>query len=233
MREGESSSRLQALEEQVRQVESRVSAIEVRADVVGFSLALPPASSESSPGKFSVASYASEPSSQTYATYTPPLPLSTFGATEFSETVDADHARSLWKAYLTDIDPLMKLVNHQFVEDTLLTYPQTSAQGKALLLAIFFAIRTSRPFVPLAEYQSASKALESALQTANVLSYPNVTTLSAMTMYLMCGRVNMNQDYLRTMLSLLVQLALKLHLSRDPESLGYLPSECEQRRRLW
>lgn len=162
-----------------------------------------------------------------------PLRLSPSGTTGLPEATDAEHARRLWNVYLTDIDPLLKLVNHQFVEDTLLTYPHTSAQGKAMLLAIFFAIRASRPAVPLSEYQSSARALETALQAANVLSHPNVTTLSAMTIYLTCGRVNMDQDYLRTMLSLLIQLATKLHLGRDPESLGYLPSESEQRRRLW
>lgn len=232
--QGESPARLQALEDHVRQLEARLCAIEVRGDLVGLSLALPPTiSSESSPGRRSIASYPSAPSSQGVMTTTPPLPSSTFGTTEISETVDADHARSLWHAYLTNIDPFLKLVNHEIVEDELLTYPQCSAQGRALLLSIFFAIRTSRPSVPLAEYLSSSKALESALQTANVLSHPNVTTLSAMTIYLTCGRVNMKQDYLRTMLSLLVRLATKLHLDREPETLGYLPSECEQRRRLW
>ena len=39
--------------------------------------------------------------------------------------------------------------------------------------------------------------------------------------------------YRCTMISLLVRLATKLRLHRDPAELGYLPSESEDRRRLW
>ena len=39
--------------------------------------------------------------------------------------------------------------------------------------------------------------------------------------------------YRCTMISLLVRLAIKLQLQRDPAELGYLLSECEDRRRLW
>jgi hypothetical protein len=35
------------------------------------------------------------------------------------------------------------------------------------------------------------------------------------------------------MLSLLVRMAKKLQLHRDPAELSYLPVECEDRRRLW
>lgn len=35
------------------------------------------------------------------------------------------------------------------------------------------------------------------------------------------------------MLAILVRLAMKLQLHRDPADLGYLPAECEARRRLW
>lgn len=231
---GDSPSRIQALENHVRQLESRLSAIEGRpADFASPSSSGPQYSRTSSPGRLGATAHSVELSSGNLAASNFPLRLSPSGTTGLPEATDAEHARQLWNVYLTDIDPLLKLVNHQFVEDTLLTYPHTSAQGKAMLLAIFFAIRASRQAVPLSEYQSSARALETALQAANVLSHPNVTTLSAMTIYLTCGRVNMDQDYLRTMLSLLVQLATKLHLGRDPESLGYLPSESEQRRRLW
>jgi hypothetical protein len=37
----------------------------------------------------------------------------------------------------------------------------------------------------------------------------------------------------RNMISLLVRLATRLRLHRDPAELGYLPSESEDRRRLW
>ena len=43
----------------------------------------------------------------------------------------------------------------------------------------------------------------------------------------------MDQEYLCTMLLLLVRLATKLNLDQDPADLGFDPTECEHRRRLY
>lgn len=42
--------------------------------------------------------------------------------------------------YMTNIDPLFKLVDQQFIEDSLLIYPHTSTESRALMLAISFAV---------------------------------------------------------------------------------------------
>lgn len=146
---------------------------------------------------------------------------------------DPRSVRAIWARYLTDIDPLLKLVDHQFVEDVLLTYPQPSAEGRALLSAIQFATEVCNDRISISMYETVSQTVETSFQAANVLTQPTVPKLQALTIYLTCGRVNMDQDYLCSSLSDLVRLSTILQLDRDPGELGYLPADCEHRRRLW
>lgn len=71
------------------------------------------------------------------------------------------------------------------------------------------------------------------MQSAKVLTQPSIATLQALIIYLSCGRLNMDQEYLCTMLLLLVRLATKLRLDQDPADLGFDAAECEHRRRLY
>lgn len=142
-------------------------------------------------------------------------------------------ARELWQVYLTDIDPLFKIVDHQDVENTLLTYPNGPIEKLSLLRAVFFAAEASTQTGPIPEQLAHARALEVTLQCANVLSRPNVLTVQALTIYLVCGRLNMDQDYLRCMLALLVELAMKLKLNQNPEKLDFSNPDTESRCRLW
>ena len=144
-----------------------------------------------------------------------------------------DHLRQLWEVYLADIDPFLKILDHQYVEDTLNCYPKICPTRLAVLIAIVFAYTACKTPDSLAEYHSYAKALENALQSANTLSQPSIPTLQALTIYLNCGRLNMDQEYLGTMLILLIRLAMRLRLDQDPADLGFEPDECEHRRLLW
>ena len=101
------------------------------------------------------------------------------------------------------------------------------------LLAIGFAVTACKHPYAIAEYQGYAKALERSLQFAEVLTRPTTHTLAALAVYLLCGRLHMRQDYLECMLLLLVRMAVKLKLNRDPSMLGFEAGECEFRRRLW
>jgi hypothetical protein len=65
-----------------------------------------------------------------------------------------------------------------------LTFPQaTSAAGKALMLAIHLAVWTSSSIITATEYKYSAQVLEVALQSANFVSHPSVTTLQALVWY--------------------------------------------------
>jgi hypothetical protein len=145
----------------------------------------------------------------------------------------SEHVQNLWEVYLADVDPCLKLVEHQYVEDSVMAYPAICRNQMALLMAIVFATTACKRRTPTVEYQDHARALEKALQSAEVLTRPSIPTLQALTIYLSCGRLNMDQQYLEAMLLLLVQSAIKLLLDQDPLTLGYAPAECENRRRLW
>ena len=186
--------------------------------------------STSSPGQSPDSSAASSTQAQISAGFSLRLlPQSTVDIPHLS----VDRARQLWQIYQTDIDPLLKIVNRQYVENALLSYPGGPPHRKSLLLAVSFAAVACKQPGLTPEYLGHARAVESALQSANVLSKPSISTLQALTIYLICGRLNMDQDYLRCMLALLVQLATKLKLDEDPEKLGIYFSEAEHRRRLW
>lgn len=206
--------RLQALEQRVRHLEHSLGVVEGHSGST---------SSESE------TAYSLSPTSRRR----PPVYVETLAGPSLSSRPDDTAIHATWATYLTDVDPLLKLVDHQFVEDVLLTLPQPSAEGRALLSAIHFAAEVCRDRIAIAAYQAISREVEVSFQTANVLTQPTIPKLQAMTIYLTCGRLNMDQDYLSSRLADLVRLSAALHLDRDPVELGYLPADCEHRRRLW
>lgn len=144
-----------------------------------------------------------------------------------------DNIRQLWSIYLSDIDPYLRIVDHRQVEDAISSYPQICVNRTAILLAIAFAVSSCKYPALLTKYYGHAKALEKALRCAKVSTRPSVLSLQALTTYLSCGRLHMDQDYLRTMLLMLVHVATTFRLNQDPQDLGYDTRECENRRRLW
>ncbi|KAF2689759.1 hypothetical protein K458DRAFT_414016 [Lentithecium fluviatile CBS 122367] len=111
------------------------------------------------------------------------------------------------------------------------------------MFAICFAAITSIPSSKLCRslFNQGRNALlrqyrldfEQALAKANFMSHPNVTTVQALTLFLTCARMSEEKTYVWSMVGLLIRLAMKLGLHRDPADLGLIPFLCEMRRRLW
>lgn len=219
-------ARIRALEETVRRLEERLAGIEGNAGM----MLLHSSTYQSSRSNDSDSSSSSGGRTDISTTRMPP---GSSTATMTQQLADTTFPRSLWIEYMSNIDPLLKVMDHQFVEDTLLTYPHHCIQGKAVLLAISFANQACKIPVPKVEYRNLEMALKHTLELANVYNRPTIQTVQALTLYLTCGRANMDQDYLSRTLRVLIQLAVKLDLHRNPAELGYTPSQCEGRRRLW
>lgn len=65
------------------------------------------------------------------------------------------------------------------------------------------------------------------------MTTPDMPTLQALTLYLICARQSADKRYVWTMVGLLYRLATRIGLHRDPASLGLPPFMVEMRRRLW
>lgn len=103
----------------------------------------------------------------------------------------------------------------------------------AVLIAMALAVTSCKYPDLLTEYYKYAKALEKALTCARVVTQPSVLGSQARTIYLSCGRLKMDQDYLRTMMLVLVRVATNLRLNHDPKDLEIDLREWESRRRLW
>ena len=152
---------------------------------------------------------------------------------------------NLWQIYLESVDPLLKIVHVPTTQGQILracshldTVPPPI---EALMFAIYYAAVTSlqgstqsslgeNQAVLLDRYRTG---LEQALLKANFMTMPDMPTLQALTLYLICARSSIDKTYVWTMVGLLYRLATKIGLHRDPMSFGLPPFMVEMRRRLW
>jgi hypothetical protein len=153
----------------------------------------------------------------------------------------------LWQVFLESVDPLLKIVHVPTTQRQILRASQNLAQippaFDALLFSICFASVTSIQCSVSCQtlLQEERKDLlsrygsgvEQALAKANFLSAPDMPTLQALTLYLVCARQSADKTYIWSMTGLLIRLATKLGLHRDPVALGLSPFVSEMRRRLW
>jgi hypothetical protein len=222
-------TRLQALEQTVQQLQGRLSEVEAShrsTDADRRTLS----SSHTSP--YLVV----EPGELLFSAYnqtTPPTLRRSSSEVGHYDFLNQQMASAAFSRYVTDIDPLLKLVDIEYVESTLLTYPRASPDGRALVTAICYATEACRAQITIEEYRAVAGTTETSFKSNKLLTRPTVPKLQAFLIYLTCGRTHMDLDYLSMMLSILVQLAMRLQLDQDPAELGYLPAECEVRRRLW
>ncbi|KAJ9609686.1 hypothetical protein H2200_006014 [Cladophialophora chaetospira] len=152
---------------------------------------------------------------------------------------------TLWQIYLESVDPLLKILHVPTTQAQMLracshldTIP---APIEAVMFAIYYAAVTSlqnstqivfneNPEALLKQYRTG---LEQALVNANFMTMPEMPTLQALTLYLICARQSIDKTYVWSMVALLYRLASKIGLHRDPASLGLPPFMVEMRRRLW
>lgn len=194
------------------------------------------------------------PSDPTTANGSPSYQRFIFGMTTTPETSGLQHLHppearifTLWQIYLENVDPLLKILHVPTVQRQLLRasthLDKIPPPVEALMFAIYFAAVTSlqssdatrnllqqeRPDL-LNHYRIG---IEQSLANANFMTTPDVATLQALTLYLICARQTVDKAYIWSMVGLLYRLATKLGLHRDPVSLGLPPFMAEMRRRLW
>jgi hypothetical protein len=158
-----------------------------------------------------------------------------------------DYIFTLWQIFLENVDPILKLIHVPLTQRQLLWASQNLTRippaFESLMFSIYFAAVTSTQSpashpknfrvdrqTSLNQYKSG---LEAALAKAKFMSRPDVTTVQALTLYLVCARLSADKAYVWSMVGLLIRLAMQLGLHRDPEELGLPPFMSEMRRRLW
>ncbi|ETN46654.1 uncharacterized protein HMPREF1541_00840 [Cyphellophora europaea CBS 101466] len=158
-----------------------------------------------------------------------------------------DRVFPLWQVYLENVDPVLKLLHVPTTQRRLMQASQTSqgfpASFEALTFAIYHAVVTSMQTSVLGSIVAADErhdllrkydiGIERALANADFMKTPDMFCLQALTLYLSCARLRRDRDWIWTMTGVLVRLAMKLGLHRDPEVLKLSPFDCEMRRRLW
>lgn len=154
---------------------------------------------------------------------------------------------ALWQVFLDSVDPILKIIHVPTTQRGVLRASQNLAQVppefESLMFSIYYAAVTSMQYS--VSFQTLSQeerqmslnryrlGMEQALCRANFMSTPDVTTLQALTIYLICARQSIDKAYIWSMTGLLIRLAMKLGLHRDPVALGLPPFLAEMRRRLW
>ncbi|KAK3370618.1 putative C6 transcription factor [Podospora didyma] len=155
-------------------------------------------------------------------------------------------ATQLWQMYLSNVDPLVKILHVPSVQPNLfaaINNPKdTPLDMSALLFSIYFAAVTSlRPHelqIILGQGRQAAlntyqRGLELSLNLGEFLDSPTITSLQAMALYLMCRR-NSNSGRSGWILNgLLIRAAQSIGLHRDGEQFNLAPLDIEIRRRLW
>ncbi|KAI1630144.1 fungal-specific transcription factor domain-containing protein [Exophiala viscosa] len=158
-----------------------------------------------------------------------------------------NHVFSLWQVFLENVDPVLKMVHVPVTQRQILRASQNLAQipsaFESLMFSIYYSavasIQCSASCRKLfqEERQTLLDRYElgvgQALSKADFMSSPDVTSLQALTMYLVCARHSANKTYIFSMTGLLIRSAMKLGLHRDPVALGLSPFLAEMRRRLW
>jgi hypothetical protein len=154
---------------------------------------------------------------------------------------------TLWQVYLESVDPVLKLIHVPVTQRQIIQASQNRTRippaFESLMFAIYYAAVTSFQCsvscrTLLHEERKAlldryRYGVEQSLAKANFMSTPDVPMLQALTLYLICARQSADKAYVWSMTGLLVRLAMKLGLHRDPTALGLAPFVSEMRRRLW
>ncbi|EXJ66439.1 uncharacterized protein A1O5_10591 [Cladophialophora psammophila CBS 110553] len=185
---------------------------------------------------------------------TEPSRYQTFVFAFYSSTVDLRQLHptegrtfTLWQWFVERVDPVLKLIHIPTIQRQILQASQDLANippaFESLMFSIYHAavtsIQCSVSYQTLLQEERQTLldryrfGVEQALAKANFMSSPNVPTLQALTLYLICARQSADKTYIWSLTGLLIRLAMKLGLHRDPVALGLPPFHAEMRRRLW
>ena len=154
---------------------------------------------------------------------------------------------TLCQVFLESVDPVLKLIHVPVTQRQNIQASQNLARippaFESLMFAIYYAAVTSfqcsiscrtllheEQQAPLDRYRFG---VEQSLAKANFMNAPDVPTLQALTLYLICARQSADKAYVWPMTGLLVRLATRLGLQRNHTALGLSPFVSEMRRCLW
>ncbi|KXT14713.1 hypothetical protein AC579_6388 [Pseudocercospora musae] len=155
-------------------------------------------------------------------------------------------ADELYKVYLTNVDPVFKLLHRSTVEAFLfrdMPYfgrPADSPPNQALKAAMWFAAVTTLRDDECAARFSATRSdllrlcrrhCDAALTLADVMVTTDLATLQAFVVYVAASRITDSSRRPWTMTGLIMRLAQGLSLHH--ENASHTPFEQETRRRLW
>ena len=153
----------------------------------------------------------------------------------------------LWQMYLENVDPVIKIFHAPSTQAHIMQatrrISEISPTFECIMFAIYFAAVTSCQsckasklllnedrHVLLARYR---QAFEHALARVNFMSAPTLPVLQALALFLICARHSVDKVYIWSMTGLLIRLANRIGLHRDPNPTRTDPFTAEMRRRLW
>ncbi|KAK0319463.1 hypothetical protein LTR82_009529 [Friedmanniomyces endolithicus] len=156
----------------------------------------------------------------------------------------ASHVVQLWQTYLTNVDPIWKIVHAPTLQQTLLSQIGKSdipLSMQALTSAILFVsvvslqdheceelLQTSRADL-IDRYRQATK---DALSAANFVTTTDLAVLQALVHYLVALLSLGETSFVWSMTGLAIRIAGTLNLTQDGSKLKLPPFESEMRRRL-
>ncbi|KAI9789022.1 MAG: hypothetical protein M1833_002774 [Piccolia ochrophora] len=159
---------------------------------------------------------------------------------------DVSHTSYLWQLYVSNVDPLLKLLYKPTIEKLIATTNENleglTASNAAILFSVFFAAVISLSDEECVTMMGESKvvlhdryrfAIEQALARAGFLTSQELLILQAFVLYLICVRRHEQPRLIWTLTGLCIRIANALGLHRDGDSFGLSPFETEMRRRLW
>ncbi|EXJ54929.1 uncharacterized protein A1O5_12840 [Cladophialophora psammophila CBS 110553] len=157
-----------------------------------------------------------------------------------------DHMFKLWQIFLTNVNPLAKIVHQptlqRTLEDAIQDIDHIPRGLEALMFAIYgAAVLSMRDGECEANFGESRASLQSryrlgirrALTKARFMATSDIVVLQALVIYLLTTRQVLDARTLWTLSGVASRIAQGLGVHRDGTVLGLPPFETEMRRRLW
>lgn len=153
--------------------------------------------------------------------------------------------QTLWRIYQKNVMPLIAVLHlptaARIVEDASKGLSLDPAREGLVLSICFAAVVSMDPQQLRSElgldYQAAMRdyemAVDQALDRADFIKSPEIFTLQAAVLYLLCARVDGDTRLVWAQSAVVIRLAQSQDIHRDGEKIGLSPFETEIRRRLW
>ncbi|KAJ5346455.1 hypothetical protein N7541_008937 [Penicillium brevicompactum] len=157
-----------------------------------------------------------------------------------------EEASKLWQVYITNVEPLCKILHVPTVTkmfDAVSEHPATASKNDECLMFViyYFAVFSMSDADCLHEFNHSRAQLLSRYQTtviqalvnASWLKTTSMPILQAYTLFLIASRTQIDSHTFWILTGIAIRLAQRMGLHRDGESLGLPPFEVQMRRRLF